>query len=126
AFDPNLNLMWSTYHGSNVTEFSGGISSLDADQRIVVVGSGWSADIGEHVYDPNSFDPTEYYMNSELDYYQNAINISNTSNGYGAIFNVGELNNPVSVHDTQVTDQNVKFWPNPTTNLLNIVSTFNL
>ena len=127
AFDSNLNLKWSTYHGSNLEEFSGGIAYSDNQQRIVVVGSGWSGGVGEHVYDPLTFNPWEYSTDpSSTDYYQEAITSINTMNGFGAIFGVNELDAPVNAYNRTYENSNIKLWPNPTINFLNIESKFEL
>lgn len=119
AFNQNMDLIWATYHGSNKYDYCGGIAISD-NKRLVMVGTG---NQGIPAMDISSFDPVDYDDSSDLDYYQAgpAINPSSTTCGQGVIFDVSQINNPVSIRKSGDASY-IDIWPNPTNSSITINS----
>ncbi len=121
AYDQNMNLVWSTFHGSDKYDIAGGLSVSESNQRLVIVGTG---NHGFGAMDVPSFDPEGYNISTLNDYFQAGpvIGNANINCGEGAIFDISQIDIPLSVYDMKVKIQSVKIWPNPLLNILNYSS----
>lgn len=123
AYDQNMNLVWSTFHGSDKYDIFGGIAVSESNQRLVMVGTG---NQGLTYMDVESFDPVEYNEQLDSDYFQAGptINPSPIRCGQGAIFDISQIDFPTGLKNSD--DKSfLTIWPNPTNSSIIINSIAN-
>lgn len=122
AFDPGMNLIWATYHGSDKYDYCGGLALSHDNNRLMMVGTGNQGATQMNVF---SFDP-EDFSSSDDDYYQLWPVAMTKPCAQGVLFDISDIDQPVSVTENSSAKNGIRLWPNPSHGKLSIQSNLNI
>ncbi len=123
GFDPNMNLLWSTYFGGKFSDAGYAVAASDNQARLYYAGSTFTnnatlspTDTWLPIEDFDPFNPNDYYQ---------AVPIpTNSYPAWAAFFDVNGITNPTGITENDVSSVNI--FPNPSNDQVVINSEFNM
>lgn len=125
AFNKDFNLIWSTYFGGNLREWTNGISFSPNNDRLYF--AGYTTTNNAELNPGDNFLPNfDFNESNFIDYWQEEPFQETDSPAWAAFFDVQSINDPTIDVEKESFNNHIIVYPNPTHSTFNITSSSNI